>query len=77
MNKVSNCCQFPAKEGYEDSGICGDCLEHCEYVCEMCEGTGEVSVDEDDGEGHTMRGVGTQKCLCQIKDRQDDMDDDS
>lgn len=34
-------------------------------VCEWCEGTGEVATDEDDGEGHTMRGVGTKKCICQ------------
>ncbi len=36
-------------------------------VCGYCEGTGEVSCDEDDGEGHMMRGVGTQKCICQIE----------
>lgn len=37
-----------------------------EEKCEWCEGTGEVVVDEDDGEGHTMRGVGTRKCICQF-----------
>ena len=36
--------------------------------CEYCGGTGEVSVDEQDGEGHTMRGVGSQKCICRIKE---------
>lgn len=36
-----------------------------EERCEHCHGTGEVATDEDDGEGHTMRGVGTQKCICQ------------
>lgn len=30
--------------------------------CETCGGEGEVATDEDDGEGHTMRGVGTAKC---------------
>ena len=30
----------------------------------MCDGSGEISTDESDGEGHIMRGVGTQKCLC-------------
>ena len=36
--------------------------------CEYCGGTGEVATDEDDGEGHTMRGVGSQKCICQSKE---------
>ena len=39
--------------------------EQAEGVCEWCEGTGEVATDEDDGEGHIMRGVGTKKCICQ------------
>ena len=34
-------------------------------VCIECKGTGEVRTDEDDGEGHIMRGVGTEKCICQ------------
>ncbi len=38
-----------------------------EEVCGYCDGTGELAADEDDGEGHTQRGVGTQKCICQIK----------
>jgi len=37
-------------------------------VCEYCNGTGEIATDEDDGEGHTMRGVGTRKCICQSKE---------
>ena len=36
-----------------------------EDTCEECCGTGEVSTDEDDGEGHIMHGVGTKKCICQ------------
>ena len=36
-----------------------------EDKCEWCDGTGEVATDEDDGEGHLMRGVGTKKCICQ------------
>ena len=39
-----------------------------ESVCQECFGTGEISTDESDGEGHTMRGVGTRKCECQIRD---------
>lgn len=42
--------------------------EVVEGKCSECDGTGEVPADEDDGQGHTMRGVGTQKCICQIKD---------
>lgn len=36
-----------------------------EGECIYCGGEGEVATDEDDGEGHIMRGVGTQKCVCQ------------
>jgi hypothetical protein len=39
-----------------------------DQVCEFCEGTGLVSVDESDGEGHMMRGVGTEKCICQLEE---------
>lgn len=40
-----------------------------EEVCEYCTGTGEISTDVDDGEGHVMQGVGDkQKCICQIKE---------
>lgn len=35
-----------------------------EGECAECGGTGEVPCDEDDGEGHTQSGVGTQKCIC-------------
>ena len=35
MGRVSNCC---GASGFfhEDYGICSDCLEHCDYVCEDC-----------------------------------------
>lgn len=75
-NKVSNCCEARAEvEGMEDSGICSDCGEHCEYVCEHCGGEGTVTVDEAvyPGEPH-MAPIGTQKCICQI--REDDGSDD-
>lgn len=39
-----------------------------EDVCEFCKGTKEVSVDEDDGEGHITQGTGTQKCICALED---------
>lgn len=61
-------------EYYVDRGICPGCKEHCEAICADCEGTGEVAVDVDDGEGHTMRGVGSQKCLCRIDDSESDGD---
>lgn len=35
-------------------------------MCGECEDTGEISTDEDDGEGHTMRGVGSAKCPCKF-----------
>lgn len=49
-----------------------DCQEE---VCEFCLGEGTVSTDESDGEGHIMRGVGTEKCICQIRD-EDESDQD-
>ena len=47
-----------------------------EVVCSECRGTGEISVDEDDGQGHTMRGVGTQKCICKSKPEPDDQENE-
>ena len=35
-------------------------------VCGYCGGTGELACDESDGEGHIQRGVGIEKCICQI-----------
>ena len=49
--------------------ICKDCGE--KKVCEICGGSGEVSCDEDDGEGHMQRGVGTEKCECKISEPDD------
>lgn len=42
--------------------------------CTMCDGEGVVAVDESDGEGHYMRGVGEQKCLCRLDDCNEDDD---
>lgn len=41
-----------------------------------CDGSGEVSTDESDGEGHIMAGVGTQKCRCVIENQEHDADED-
>lgn len=39
-----------------------------EELCPYCNGEGVIATDVDDGEGHTMRGVGDSKpCICQIK----------
>ncbi len=46
-------------------------------VCEHCLGTGVIVEDGDDGEGHATRGTESRKCICQLKDDEDDMDDDS
>lgn len=59
--------QFIAGYPYE-----GGAKITAEERCSECLGTGEVSCDESDGEGHIMRGVGTQKCLCQIKEEDHD-----
>ncbi len=43
-------------------------LGQIEIICSACLGEGEVPSDEDDGEGHVMRGVGIEKCICKIHD---------
>lgn len=44
--------------------------------CPFCGGDGWVSTDERDSDGNIERGVGRQKCICQI-DNETDEDDDS
>ena len=40
-----------------------------EFVCGICEGEGVVACDEfDPDSGRYMRGVGSQKCICQLED---------
>lgn len=57
---------YTQRKGYK----CLKCFKECDIkeVCEWCRGSGEISTDEEDGEGHTMRGVGTEKCPCQIEE---------
>ena len=53
-----------------DSDLQTDCSGCDEETteCEICEGTGEVAVDEfDPDSGRYMAGVGTQKCICRIE----------
>ena len=33
--RMSSCCGYPASDGFEDAGICGQCREHCEYLTEQ------------------------------------------
>lgn len=52
------------EEVHESEG--GESIEACPEG--LCDGSGEVVVDVEDGDSHQiMRGVGTQKCLCQTK----------
>jgi DnaJ-class molecular chaperone len=45
--------------------------------CKTCGGSGVVSTDESDGEGNTMKGVGTQKCPdCKGEVADEDEEDD-
>jgi hypothetical protein len=82
--EVSNCCHAELVEDYKTSWndhhdlieiyTCADCKKECEVeeVCADCLGEGEYSTDESDGEGHIMRGVGTQKCHCSIEEEEYD-----
>ena len=36
--KLSTCCG--AETEYQETGICPDCLEHCDYECPECDGKG-------------------------------------
>jgi len=78
--EISKCCKNSVYEDFRDNPRdhhdpieiyrCSKCNLECEIeeACELCLGTGEVSVDESDGEGHIMRGVGTRKCECRLQE---------
>lgn len=51
--ELSDCCAAPM----DDSDLCVKCGE-----CGLCGGSRQVTCDEDDGEGHIQRGVGTRRC---------------
>lgn len=82
---ISKCHRAEVREEYgqeDDNGVehplglyvCEKCQDSCEVeeVCGECLGTKKVATDEDDGEGHTMRGVGEQKCpSCSITNEED------
>lgn len=66
---VTKCCLSPVyfediQLGFEEKIGCSRCNKVCELVevCAYCLGTGEIAYDEDDGEGHSARGVDVQPC---------------
>jgi len=86
--QVSVCCKAEAIEDFKDNPrdhhdpiaiyTCGNCHKECdvEDVCALCNGEGEVATDELDHDSHqVMRGVGTEKCLCQVPDEYDESDE--
>lgn len=86
--EVSACCKAGLVEDFKDNPkdhhdpieiyTCEKCKKECEVeeVCELCHGTGEVTVDEQvyANEPH-MAPIGTQKCICQLSDPDDEYDD--
>ncbi len=68
MIEQSYCCKAPVVEALQGGYVCLECSNKCdiEEVCGECYGTGEVAIDVDDGEGHSMAGVGTIKCNCKL-----------
>ena len=76
----SKCCR---EETYEQLAIhggivdfCSKCKLQCEkdgVLCSACFGTKVESIDVDDGEGHSMQGVGTRPCSsCSSNDHDND-----
>jgi len=53
--------------------VCSKCKLECfvEEVCAYCRGSGEVSTDERDSDGHWQSGVGSEKCICQSHEPDD------
>ena len=84
---VSTCCKVKAIEDYKNNPrdhhdpiaiyTCSKCKSECDVedieVCEHCDGTGEVSVDEQvyPGEPHTAS-IGTRKCICMLPGEYDE-----
>ena len=79
--EISKCCGVEVYESFKDNlkdhhdpieiYRCSKCQLECdiETVCELCLGSGEVSVDETDESGNVMRGVGTRKCECKLTEK--------
>lgn len=70
---ISKCCRVEVPEANDEAGViwlCPQCKNECEVeeVCADCLGTGEVTTMEQvyAGEPHTAP-IGTQKCICQLK----------
>ncbi len=54
IDKVSDCCNAQPILESEEMGICTDCKEHCEYVCDNCFGEG---ITEENVNGHDVEVV--------------------
>lgn len=77
--EVSSCCKAIPIEDYKENPrdhhapieiyTCDKCKLECdvEEVCELCDGSGEVTVSEQvwPNEPH-MADIGTQKCICKL-----------
>jgi hypothetical protein len=64
MKGNSNCCDATVI-----NRICKECDEHCginKFDCDICEDTGEVSIDAMDKDGNWQRGVEVRKCGYQL-----------
>lgn len=61
---ISKCCKAEVYDGEGFGYDCSKCEKHCEVesVCPICFGTGEICEDEDDGEGHSAKGVNVRQC---------------
>jgi hypothetical protein len=72
--KISKCCKAVADTDEKNVHYCVSCGEDCEYevICAICEGTGEITVDELDHDSHQYTPTGTRKCLCQVKEPETD-----
>lgn len=87
---ISKCCKADALEDVKtnpkdhhdliDIYICEKCKQECEVdeVCDICEGTGKVSVSEQvyPNEPH-MADIGEGPCECSINDNDDYDEEDN
>ena len=74
---ISKCCRRAVGLREDDAGdwhSCYGCGKECETdeVCAYCLGKGFVAVDETDQDGNIARGVDTEKCVCQLREPDED-----
>lgn len=53
--RYSNCCGAEASDGYEDSGICTKCNDHCSYEAYCSECDTEITNTEQEENGTCER----------------------